>query len=278
MSMRLSKPLPLIFRRSSLLHSYTSSAFSTSPCSTRSVTRPPLRFRSPLPKNAKQISTRISAQGRVASVEAVKVDVDESNYSDSSTSSTTIWSRSIRDRSLNHSGVGRSGIADDEALRALFDQPTFSEYSQGVLQPTGLFLHPMLTTPTALAEITQQTLIHAHHIVDRISSIIPSFTPSFPDSPFSSLPPSTPYEHSIRVRQVPKMLDRLSDTICLVIDMCELIRNVHPSEEWVGQADASYEILGSFMNGLNTHTGLYEVGGGGDVRKGRGRYHADILR
>lgn len=61
------------------------------------------------------------------------------------------------------------------------------------------------------------------------------------------------------LRLVVKNLDRLSDVLCGVIDMCELVRNVHPEEEWVVECDKSYERLCSFMNGLNTHTGLYEV-------------------
>jgi hypothetical protein len=235
-------------------------AFSTTPLPARSVARPPSRFRTLLPKNTKQISTRISAHLDSATAEAARIDIDnESTYSTSSDRSASFWPTSSHDHPLNYLGVGTSDKADDEALRALFDQPLFHAHSKAALSPTGLFLHPLLTTPQALAEITQQTLIHAHHLVDRVSSIAPSFTPSFPDSPFSSIPASSPYEQSLRIRQLPKMLDRLSDTICLVIDMCELIRNVHPGEDWVRQADASYEILGSFMNGLNTHTGLYEV-------------------
>lgn len=61
------------------------------------------------------------------------------------------------------------------------------------------------------------------------------------------------------LRLVVKNLDRLSDVLCGVIDMCELVRNVHPEEEWVAQSDLAYERLCSFMNELNTDRGLYEV-------------------
>jgi len=56
-----------------------------------------------------------------------------------------------------------------------------------------------------------------------------------------------------------KNLDRLSDLLCGVIDMCELVRNVHPDESWVIEAERAYERLCSFMNGLNTDQGLYKV-------------------
>jgi intermediate peptidase len=62
------------------------------------------------------------------------------------------------------------------------------------------------------------------------------------------------------LRQTPKLLDRLSDVLCLVMDMAELVRNVHPDHKWVQEADTVYEVLGRYMNGLNTHQGLYEVG------------------
>lgn len=61
------------------------------------------------------------------------------------------------------------------------------------------------------------------------------------------------------LRFTPKLLDRLSDVLCLAMDMAELVRNVHPSEEWVRESEGVYEVLGRYMNGLNTHVGLYEV-------------------
>lgn len=61
------------------------------------------------------------------------------------------------------------------------------------------------------------------------------------------------------LRLVVKNLDRLSDLLCGVIDMCELVRNVHPEREWVEQSDIAYERLCSFMNELNTDPRLYHV-------------------
>lgn len=70
--------------------------------------------------------------------------------------------------------------------------------------------------------------------------------------------PSDPAE----LRKVVKNLDRLSDVLCGVIDMCELVRSVHPDQRWVAECDLAYERLCSFMNGLNTDRGLYEVSRG----------------
>lgn len=59
--------------------------------------------------------------------------------------------------------------------------------------------------------------------------------------------------------KVVKNLDRLSDLLCSVIDLAELVRNAHPAEQWRDAANEAYEGLCGFMNVLNTHTGLYEV-------------------
>lgn len=56
-----------------------------------------------------------------------------------------------------------------------------------------------------------------------------------------------------------KNLDRLSDLLCGVIDLSELVRNAHPDEQWANAANVAYESLCEFMNVLNTHVGLYEV-------------------
>ena len=61
------------------------------------------------------------------------------------------------------------------------------------------------------------------------------------------------------LRLVVKNLDRLSDLLCGVIDLCELVRNVHPDDQWITACERSYDRLCSYMNGLNTHVGLYEV-------------------
>jgi Zn-dependent oligopeptidase len=59
--------------------------------------------------------------------------------------------------------------------------------------------------------------------------------------------------------RVVKNLDRLSDMLCSVIDLAELVRNAHPDPEWVNSANGAYEQLCEYMNVLNTHVGLYEV-------------------
>ncbi|OCF36539.1 mitochondrial intermediate peptidase 2 [Kwoniella heveanensis BCC8398] len=134
--------------------------------------------------------------------------------------------------------------SDIQALKAHFDLPLprsqpslpFGSTKQ---PPRGLFLFPPLTDPSNLVALTERTLVQASAIVERICNA-----------------PQDPSGKELRL--VVKNLDRLSDVLCGVIDMCELVRNVHPDKEWVAESDRAYETLCSFMNELNTSTGLYE--------------------
>ncbi|KAI8911736.1 hypothetical protein EDD86DRAFT_188665 [Gorgonomyces haynaldii] len=56
-----------------------------------------------------------------------------------------------------------------------------------------------------------------------------------------------------------KKVDTLSDMLCSVLDACELLRNVHPDQEWVDQANQSYSILHDYLNQLNTNQDIYNA-------------------
>ena len=122
-------------------------------------------------------------------------------------------------------------------LRQLFDHAQTSTPT-GSSHTTGLFDYPVVKTPYALRPLTERTIVHCTAIVDRICNS-----------------PGDPAE----LRRVVKNLDRLSDVLCGVIDMCELLRTVHPDPEWVDECEEAYSRLCSFMNELNTHPGMYEV-------------------
>ncbi|WWD01447.1 hypothetical protein V866_008391 [Kwoniella sp. B9012] len=127
---------------------------------------------------------------------------------------------------------------DDEALKAHFDLPHPITTST-TTSSSGLFTFPPLTHPSSLRPLTERTLVQASAIVERICA--------------APLDPS-----GKELRLVVKNLDRLSDVLCGVIDMCELVRNVHPDQQWVQESERTYEVLCSFMNELNTSRGLYE--------------------
>ncbi|KAJ3290651.1 Mitochondrial intermediate peptidase [Borealophlyctis nickersoniae] len=61
------------------------------------------------------------------------------------------------------------------------------------------------------------------------------------------------------MRKTVKRLDRISDVLCSVLDMTELIRNVHPDKQFRRAADEAFAKLSTFLNQLNTHQGLYQA-------------------
>jgi mitochondrial intermediate peptidase len=126
---------------------------------------------------------------------------------------------------------------DDRTLVTLFDHPR-SLLPSSPFKVTGLFGHPSLVHPGALISLADVTLVRAQLLTDRILR-----APQSRDE----------------LRKVVKNLDRLSDMLCSVIDLSELVRNAHPDRSWVDAADKAYETLWEFMNVLNTHVGLYEV-------------------
>ena len=104
--------------------------------------------------------------------------------------------------------------------------------------PTGLFGQPSLVSPSSFQNLARATLIRAQLLTERIVRARQSRDELF---------------------KVVKNLDRLSDMLCSVIDLAELVRNAHPDPEWVKSANEAYEQLCEYMNVLNTNVGLYEV-------------------
>ncbi|ORY33778.1 putative mitochondrial intermediate peptidase mitochondrial precursor [Naematelia encephala] len=133
-----------------------------------------------------------------------------------------------------------SSTPDDDLLKAHFDLAHAALSTQS--SPSGLFLLDPLTSSSNLPRLTERTLRHARAIVDRMCAA-----------------PSDPTGKELR--RVIKNLDRLSDLLCGVIDMCELVRYMHPDPKWVAEAERAYEVLCSYMNELNVHPDLYRRSG-----------------
>ncbi|KAJ3559957.1 hypothetical protein NM688_g22 [Phlebia brevispora] len=126
---------------------------------------------------------------------------------------------------------------DDADIIADFDLPQ-APHRSSILTPTGLFGHSLLTTPASFINLADSTLLRAQLLTRRITNARGSREELF---------------------KVVKNLDRLSDMLCGVIDLAELIRNAHPDPSWVQSAEHVYERMCEFMNVLNTHVELYEV-------------------
>ncbi|GAA5905145.1 hypothetical protein JCM6882_000392 [Rhodosporidiobolus microsporus] len=148
--------------------------------------------------------------------------------------------------SLQASTVPTPSSTPAEAiLHEAFDSPTTSYISSpSSTSPSGLFGQPSLTHPAALSALASRTTLRAKLIVQRLCE--------------PTALPSSVEDAEIAFLAMVKNLDRLSDLLCGVIDLAELVRNVHPDPAWVQGANDAYEQLCEYMNELNTHVGLYE--------------------
>lgn len=158
-----------------------------------------------------------------------------------------LWSPDLRQLHIARSSASqtyaeKAGVAsavekDHSVLRELLDQPHRTEQTSG--SPTGLFQIHNLREPAAFRALAEKTLVRAQLLVQRIAR---------------AGEPGVAREELAKVVQ---NLDRLSDMLCGVIDMAELVRHAHPDAAWAEAANWAYEYLCNFMNVLNTHTGLY---------------------
>ena len=132
---------------------------------------------------------------------------------------------------------------DDRTLRNIFDSSLFwRDFSQRtaayLFAPSrGLFQNQYLTSPDGFEVFTQTTLQRCQKIVKRALQA-----------------------HSFEeLRSLPKDLDRLSDSLCRVIDLAEFVRNTHPDIQFQDAATKAYTELFEYMNVLNTTPGLNDA-------------------
>ncbi|KAI5474590.1 hypothetical protein MNV49_002765 [Pseudohyphozyma bogoriensis] len=131
----------------------------------------------------------------------------------------------------------------DSSLRTAFDTPSSS--STLSLSSTGLFGQLVLQSPASFTPLAHRTILRAQFIVTRICAPQPT--------------PASVADAEVAFLAMVKNLDRLSDLLCGVIDLCELVRHVHEDEAWREGANEAYAVLCEYMNELNTHVGLYEA-------------------
>lgn len=102
---------------------------------------------------------------------------------------------------------------------------------------TGLFENPHVTSPEGLRKFSHRSLTQAQGLLDDMRS---------------------DKSHDGLAAYIMK-LDRLSDTLCRVIDLCEFIRSSHPDSSFVEAAQACHEEMFEFMNILNTDVELCDT-------------------
>ncbi|KAF7303178.1 Mitochondrial intermediate peptidase [Mycena kentingensis (nom. inval.)] len=142
----------------------------------------------------------------------------------------------VANQALRHAHTVPASV-EDKALVATFDRPKSAFTFSGV-SPTGLFGHRSLSHPSALIALADSTLVRIRLLTDRILRAS---------------------ESRRELLLVVKNLDRLSNLLCGVIDLAELVQTVHPDAKWVTAANEAHERMFNYMNTLNTHPGLYSV-------------------
>lgn len=115
---------------------------------------------------------------------------------------------------------------------SLFSPSIFSTTSKSV----GLFCNPYLTNPKGLTKFAKETLEKARALTNHMIN---------DQSPEG-------------MRSYIKELDRLSDMLCRVIDLCEFVRVVHPNSSFVKAAEECHYELFKHMNILNTSKPLFD--------------------
>ncbi|KAK2072896.1 hypothetical protein P8C59_007222 [Phyllachora maydis] len=129
---------------------------------------------------------------------------------------------------------------DDALLRQIFDSAAawkhFSHAGHVGHAHAGLFRNAYLTHPAGFLVFAQATLARSRRIVDKV------------------LAASTPAEYRVIVQD----LDRLSDLLCRVLDLCDFVRATHPRREEQRGAAEAWDLVYEYMNELNTTTGLHD--------------------
>ena len=115
---------------------------------------------------------------------------------------------------------------------SIFDSLNFNSSRQ---KSVGLFSNPYLTSPKGLKRFAEESLDRAraltnHMIEDQSEKSMKSYI---------------------------KELDRLSDMLCRVIDLCEFVRAAHPNSSFVKAAEQCHAQLFEHMNVLNTSKPLF---------------------
>ncbi|CAK7215871.1 Mitochondrial intermediate peptidase [Sporothrix curviconia] len=135
---------------------------------------------------------------------------------------------------------GDSIAHDDATLRSIFDSTSawkaFSAAGRAAAdgRRVGLFRNAYLTEPEGFLRFTYASLNKAQRIVDKVARA------------------STLDEY----RQVVRDLDRLSDLLCRVIDLCDFVRTTPPDARTQQAASEAWAMTYQYMNQLNTTTHL----------------------
>nr|POF15297.1 mitochondrial intermediate peptidase [Quercus suber] len=133
-----------------------------------------------------------------------------------------------------------NAVHDDDALRRIFDSPSFwKEFSARAQnrygrKSAGLFQNPYLARPQGFLTYANITLRKCQKVVAKILA----------------------YNSIEDMKRIVRDFDRLSDLLCRVIDISDFVRLVHPDSKVQAEASQAWSLMYEYMNVLNTTTGL----------------------
>ncbi|CAK7567376.1 MAG: Mitochondrial intermediate peptidase [Sporothrix epigloea] len=184
--------------------------------------------------NGTSLTATVTTKASSYASEAVKLPIN-------------VNSESIAGAAATAAALGRTPAAhsdsiahDDAMLRSVFDSTSawkaFSAAGQAAAngRRVGLFRNAYLTEPEGFLRFTYASLNKAQRIVDKVARA-------------SSLED---------YRSIVRDLDRLSDLLCRVIDLCDFVRNTPPDARTQQAASEAWAMMYQYMNQLNTTTHL----------------------
>ncbi|KAL5614470.1 hypothetical protein BROUX41_004575 [Berkeleyomyces rouxiae] len=132
-----------------------------------------------------------------------------------------------------------SGAHDDSLLREVFDTSASllrSSLASWTRKSAGLFKNRFLTSPQGFLSYSQRNIRRAQALVAKILALdsVEGYTGIVRD------------------------LDRLSDLLCRVLDLCDFVRVTHPDASIQAAATDAWAMAYQYMNQLNTTRGIHE--------------------
>ncbi|CAH8676957.1 unnamed protein product [Schistosoma haematobium] len=146
-----------------------------------------------------------------------------------------VWFHLPLFRSFNY--VNRKLLSTRVKLSPLadaFNYHSLKTKDEHLSKRTGLFGHPVLTSPHSFQSLVESTIGECHVLCDEATS-------------------------QTRVRKIVQILDDLSDTLCRVADLSDCIRMLHPDQAYRYSALKACQLIGQLVEELNTNSNLYNA-------------------
>ena len=138
-----------------------------------------------------------------------------------------------------YSTISSSDCSRGEQLKRLFDDPRLALHSPRTSKDTGGLLGVQIRRASDFQSLADRVIEDSNDLV-RLIVQQGSGVPSGPS-------------------RIVDLMDVLSDKLCSVLDLAEFVRNVHPDQDYVQQADKACNVLANYMQRLNTMSGLYQA-------------------